>query len=182
MVTLAVVVILGTIAAPSIQALIKNNRISGQSIDFVGDLNLARSEAIKRAAPVNICKLTDPSGGGAWPLCNTTAAARWDFGWAVFVDGAGGTPNEIDNTDTIIKVHEPLTGSNTLSSQTDPGAANNPANVVVFTANGLTTLKLALGEQAIFRLCDSRGTASARTVSVVATGRIRASNTSTACP
>jgi len=189
MVTLVVAVILGAIAAPSIQAFIKNNRMSGQSIDFVGDLNLARSEAIKRALPfspnpsvelpaVKICKLADPAGGTA-PTCNTTPGARWDFGWAVFLDQNGN--HQIDSaTDTLIKVHEPLTGGNTLAISSIPGERHDPANFLVFKADGTTTLSTS--GQATFRLCDSRGMPKAQTVSVIPSGRIRVSNTTTSCP
>ena len=46
-------------------------------------LHLARSEAIKRAMRVTLCKTS--SAAAATPSCDT--AASWQQGWLVFVDG-----------------------------------------------------------------------------------------------
>ncbi|HSV79139.1 MAG TPA: GspH/FimT family protein [Ramlibacter sp.] len=53
-------------------------RLTALTNAFLGQLHLARSEAIKRNAPVAICK----SGDGA----SCVAAGGWEQGWIVFQD------------------------------------------------------------------------------------------------
>ena len=48
MVTLTVMAILLSIAAPSFTSLMAANRMSTQTNEFIGALNLARSEAVRR--------------------------------------------------------------------------------------------------------------------------------------
>jgi type IV fimbrial biogenesis protein FimT len=54
MITLAVLAILATIAVPGFWNLIQNNRMATQTNELVSALNIARSEAIKRGAPVRV--------------------------------------------------------------------------------------------------------------------------------
>ncbi|TVS15784.1 MAG: prepilin-type N-terminal cleavage/methylation domain-containing protein [Gammaproteobacteria bacterium] len=54
MVTLAVLVILVSIAIPGFWGLIQNNRVSTSTNEVVSALNLARSEAIRRGAEVRV--------------------------------------------------------------------------------------------------------------------------------
>jgi type IV fimbrial biogenesis protein FimT len=61
MVTVAVLAILVTIALPNYRAFVLNSRMTAQANDFLAALNLARSEAIKRNAPV-----TMSAKGGDW--------------------------------------------------------------------------------------------------------------------
>lgn len=61
MVTLAILVILVALAAPSFTTFIKSNRLTARANDIVTALNLARSEAIKRGATVNVT-----ANGGSW--------------------------------------------------------------------------------------------------------------------
>lgn len=50
MITIAVAAILLATATPSFTSLIQNHRLVAQHNDFVANLNLARSEAVKRSA------------------------------------------------------------------------------------------------------------------------------------
>ena len=51
MVTIAVLVILATIATPALTNVIQSNRVSSQTNDIVSMFHLARNEAIRRNAP-----------------------------------------------------------------------------------------------------------------------------------
>lgn len=69
MVTLAVAGILAVVAVPAMTALINGNRLAGTSGDLTASLQLARSEAIRRNARVNVCRSTDGincAAGTAW--------------------------------------------------------------------------------------------------------------------
>ncbi|WP_226648786.1 GspH/FimT family pseudopilin [Microbulbifer variabilis] len=81
MITLVVLAVLLSIAAPSFTDMINNNRSVAVSENFIGALSYARSEAVKRAARVSICASTDG--------VKCSAANTWSQGWMVFVDTAG---------------------------------------------------------------------------------------------
>jgi len=67
MMTIAVAAILLSIAVPSYQNIIRENRLATQANDFVTALNMARSEAIRRGQRVTVT----PTGGS------------WNNGWVV---------------------------------------------------------------------------------------------------
>lgn len=68
MVTLAVLAILVTLAAPSFANLIYANRLAGAANDIVAALQVARMESIRRGQSVVICPSTDgvSCAGGSW--------------------------------------------------------------------------------------------------------------------
>jgi type IV fimbrial biogenesis protein FimT len=67
MVTLAILAVLGTVAAPSMRDLLNASRVRSATSDLYESMILARSEAVKRAGTVNVV----PSGSG------------WQGGWTV---------------------------------------------------------------------------------------------------
>lgn len=82
MVTLAIAIILASIAAPSFRTMLASQRIQAASSDLNAHLMLARSEAIKRNASVTVQSVQ--TGG------------KWEGGWQIVT----GTPA------TLIKVQE----------------------------------------------------------------------------
>jgi len=87
---LAIVAIVLSLGVPSFNELVRNNRLTAQVNQVVSALALARSEAIKRAALVDV---TTVSGG-----------ANWKNGWTVEVSVGG----------TDIRVFEAQKGDHTL--------------------------------------------------------------------
>jgi type IV fimbrial biogenesis protein FimT len=75
MVVVAIVAILGSIAAPSFQEMIRKNRLTAASSALQVSLNLARSEAVKRGTDARVTIAPNGSVG------------NWTGGWTVFVDG-----------------------------------------------------------------------------------------------
>lgn len=71
MVTLAVAAIILAIAAPSFSQMIRDHRLLTVTNDFMGTLQLARSEAIRRGVQVTMLPNTDD---------------QWQDGWNVFTD------------------------------------------------------------------------------------------------
>ena len=64
---LVVLAILVTLAAPSFQTTLQNNRLSGQANELVSAFQYARSEAIRHGAVVELCSSSDSATcGGAW--------------------------------------------------------------------------------------------------------------------
>lgn len=77
-VTLTIAVILLSVAVPSMTSFLNSNRLVTANNDFIADLALARTEAIKQAGQVAVCT----SGGGT----TCVPAGAWESGWIVFAD------------------------------------------------------------------------------------------------
>jgi type IV fimbrial biogenesis protein FimT len=78
-ITVSIAALLGTVAVPSFNQLMRDNERAAAVNSFVHSLYLARSEAIKRGDVVSLCKSADGR------TC-TNAAADWNGGWIVFVN------------------------------------------------------------------------------------------------
>ncbi|MDY6943856.1 MAG: GspH/FimT family pseudopilin [Pseudomonadota bacterium] len=150
--TLAIASIVMVAAAPSIQVLVQNNRLTAQTNELVASLNLARSEAVKRAKTVTVCKSATLTN------CDTTGSGDWEVGWIVFVDDNGDV--DVDTGDTIVRVVDGLAAGNSLRS-----ASTN--NSLQYTGDGRVN-----GAQS-FALCDSRGATHARAIVLTTVGRTR---------
>jgi len=143
MTTLAVAGILGTLAVSGFGNLVQRNQLTTITNDFIADVNLARSEAIKRNAITTICKSSNGTG------CATTGS--WSSGWIVMVDS-----NRDGTVDEVVKVHEALPASNTFTT---------PANAISYDRHALLT-----SGAGNYVVCGSKIHKS-RTVEVGATGR-----------
>jgi len=155
MITLAIAAILLTVAVPSFQTTIANNRLATQTNNLVTDINIARSEAVKRGTGVILCSSADPN---AAPACD--AGNVWTGGWIVFVDDDNS--GNFDAGDTLIKVSQASGGTATVLTA---GGLNT------FTYNGDGTSAAAAAVD--FLICDNRGEAFGRQVQIRLTGRPR---------
>lgn len=180
-VTLTIAGILMAVAAPNMGNFIRDQRLTGQINDFISDINLARSEAIKRSTNITICKQDSTSTAS---LCNTTAATSWSAGRVIFIDTNG--DGQIASSETVLRNRQTLDGNNTLVSATATTEdltkpTHNAQNRIVYTSTGLTTINS--GDEASFRFCDSRGVNKAVTVLINSMGRNRVDRTAPAsCP
>lgn len=160
MTALAVVAILSAASAPAMDNLLKDLRLKSETMAMVESMYFARTEAVKRKVPVLMCRSADPQATN--PTCGG-ATQTWTGGWLVFASGDGN--DTYDN------------GSDTLL-RTAPGAptnvtikANTAADQVLgFDPDGTTYGGIATAR---FALCDDRGGASGREVSVLPYGRPR---------
>lgn len=141
-------------AAPGLSTMIKNNRISGSSNDFVAALQLAKTEAVSRVNPVTICK-RNTAGTGC------VAGDDWQQGWIVFSD-IDGDANVDGTTDEILLRHEALHANITFRGTTDVDT------FITYRPSGTTSIATT---QTLI-LCDERGYAeSAKGILVTITGR-----------
>ena len=110
MVVVSITAILLTLAIPSMQNLIERNAIAGQVNAFIGSATLARSEAIKRNAPVVMCR-SNNAESSATPSC-AASGTDWKSGWIVFMD-RGGTGDQYQPAqgDVLLRVQGTLTDS-----------------------------------------------------------------------
>ena len=81
-ITIAVLAILLAIAVPSLRAVLQNNRITAQINELQTAMQFARSEALKRAAPVSVCASDTSSADDADLECGDD----WTLGWVAYVD------------------------------------------------------------------------------------------------
>lgn len=78
MVTLVLLGILVGVGIPSFNVIMVNSRTSGLANDLTSAINLARSEAVKRAEQVTVCPSDDA----------TTCSGAWTDGWIAIVDAS----------------------------------------------------------------------------------------------
>jgi type IV fimbrial biogenesis protein FimT len=165
MVVVALIAILLGIAAPSVQNLTQNARMSAQANDLLADLAMARSEAIKRNVRVAICSSSNGLGcTGGTPL----RPAPWETGRIVFVDT--NQDGMRDGNEEILRAAPEAPVGNTVTVAGD--AAAGDARSVHYRPSGSMTPG---GATVIFTLCDERsgsaGTNAGRTITINNTGR-----------
>lgn len=178
-ITITIVSILAMLAAPGLQSVVKNQRLTSQTNDLIADLNFARSEAVKRATWVSICKTTDPNASS--PSCDTTASAPWTPGRLIFVDSGSGTSSNdgngiLNSNETLLRIQQGLDGNNKLHGDNAyTGTITGTANKITFLATGQTNLVPKTGGDAENQLvlCDNRGPSVARVIAVHTSGRAR---------
>jgi type IV fimbrial biogenesis protein FimT len=115
--------ILMAIAVPSYRYVTNSSRVSSEVNNLLGDMMLARAEAIRQGLPVTICPSTD----GA--TCNTT---NWAKGWIVFTDfnANGAVDTDAADNDTVLRYQQQFSGTDTLTT------TNATNNWVTFNRDG----------------------------------------------
>lgn len=163
MAVLGVMAVALGLGVPLFTTLAANQRMSGGTNDLVQSLHGARSEALKRQAPVTLCATVD----GAGPC---VAGGSLGGGWSVFVDrNADGV---ISPDDVLLQRHGSL-GRDLLEGVTRTG------DDLMFTAAGTLALDAPLAAIDI-QLCDhrgdadtGRGTAAGRWIQITPLGRVQ---------
>lgn len=158
MVTVLVLSILLGVAVPSFMQSMRSNRLIAQTNEFVGALNITRSEALKRASMVTVCASSDAS--------TCSGSTNWSGGWIVFDDTSANGVRE--GGETLLQTWPAVATEFTLN-------ANN-RSFVRYTSTGTS-----FDGAEIFTLLRPSCTGNnARRVVITAVGRI---NTQTvACP
>lgn len=154
LITISISVVVLAIGVPAFSELVAKNRITTAMNSFIGDLQFARSEAIKRGEQVQLCMSTDGStctgGGGA-------GNKAWHNGYIV------------QHNNTALRV---------IGGRTYPSMTITTASRTTFTFQADGT---APGSNVTWTFCDTGDTATpperARAVIVSDTGRARISTT-----
>jgi type IV fimbrial biogenesis protein FimT len=168
MFTIMVLAVLLGIGVPNFREFVRNSRMTAAANDLLGDLSLARSEAVKRRAQVTVCGTT----GGTPLACSTSGTAF--SAWIVYVDANG--DNVYQNTEVLLRQHDLI--GNGITGTASGGLR------VAFRHNGFVTPGSAT--QVLF--CDPRKNAktvgnlpAARAVEIGAAGRASVSRPSMGC-
>ena len=154
LITSAVASVLG-LGAVGMNSLVQDARLTATVNQLMGDLRLARSEAIKRHTIIALCK----SNNGV--SCSNDTA--WNKGWIVFTDDNNN--HEVDSGETVIRVQQMLEGDLSLRYG-ETGAYS----YVRYNPSG------EAWPGATFSFCDSRGADKAKGIIVYWTGRPRVSS------
>jgi type IV fimbrial biogenesis protein FimT len=146
LITVSIAAIMLTLAIPSFQSFLLNNRLTSQTNDFVLALASARSEAVKRGVRVSVCSRDSDA--------TCAASTTWGNGWLVFVDNNG--DGTVDGTatppDIVLQVRSTLEGSNTLTETT--AGAITFQNTGYPAATNVFTLGDASGNSRTIRVCS----------------------------
>lgn len=155
LITLSIAAILVVVGIPNFNAMVKDNRRNTSANRLLTDINLARSEAIKRTRNISICKSNDGATCGS-------VGVNWNDGWIVFVNLNNDSPAIVNTGETLLHVYEEASDSlyNWVLSKGGSDAA-----FVTFRPNGV------IDTVSTFTYCDSRGDSHARGVDINATGR-----------
>ncbi len=118
MTTMSIVALLVGIGVPSYRYVTTANRMSSEINGLLGDLQFARSEAIKEGLKVVVCPSTD----------GATCSGATDFktGWIIWPDANGN--GSIDTGEGILRVQQALTSADTIDS--------NAATQITFNREG----------------------------------------------
>lgn len=130
MVVVVLVAIFTFVGIPSYQYVTTTNRMATEMNGFVGDIQFARSEAIKRGYDVSMCA-SDPSNNQPTttnPQCLGTSTSNWSSGWVVYTPAFGSTAT------SVLRIHAALTQGDQLVTN----GTSNPG-LLTFNRYGFTT-------------------------------------------
>jgi type IV fimbrial biogenesis protein FimT len=113
MMVTALVAVLATIAVPSFKYVTTSNRIAGEVNGLLGDMQFARSEAVKEGQSVTVCISTN----GA--TCAGGAGGNWALGWIVFLDTNG--DKQVQAGEAVVRIQPAFSGTDTFTA---PGTFN----------------------------------------------------------
>lgn len=157
MLVIVLIAIFAAIGIPTYRSVTTSNRMAAEMNALVGDMQLARSEAIKRGQDTTVCASTDKTS------CAGASTQSWTSGWVVLAPATTSNP--------LLRVHAALQGGDTLTSNgtTSPGA-------ITFDRNGFSR------DAQTLTLNDSGATIAFRRCAVISTvGRVQL-KTGANCP
>jgi type IV fimbrial biogenesis protein FimT len=129
-IAMGIVAVLMAVAVPSYRYVTNANRIAAEVNGLLGDMQFARSEAIKEGQTVTVCVSSNGTS------CSGATSTNWASGWIVFSD-----PNNnhvVDANETVYRVQSTLTGTDTFVS-------NNNVGYVTFNREGFAGSLAAAG-------------------------------------
>lgn len=140
---IVVMVIIGILAAvgiPSFKYVTASNRMATEVNALLGDLQFARSLAVKQGLAVTVCTSTD----GA--TCAGTSANTWQNGWIIFLDPNGNHVVDTGAGEQVVKVQPKFSGTDTFTG----GGSLTPFTYATFNRMGYaptgstTTINISL--------------------------------------
>lgn len=132
LVTITIAGILLAIATPSYTNITNSSRIAAEINGLVGDLQFARSEAIKEGQAITVCASADST--------SCSGSTNWNTGWIVFYDADG--DGNFDNGEVALRIQKTFNSTDTFQATNSVAAINfNREGIAAGIANG-TLIKL----------------------------------------
>jgi type IV fimbrial biogenesis protein FimT len=163
LVTIALMAVLLRLAVPSFQSTMLSNKLASYSNDFVGAVQFARSEAVKRNAQITLCRSADGS------TCATSGS--FEQGWIVMCKALTATPTVCNSTGTeVLVLHKEGALSSDYRFTTTSGTYS-----LVFPASGVGATQVTA------KVCRATPTAGSqeRQIEVTVSGRTSVTKTTT---
>lgn len=158
LVTMAIAIILATMAVPSYETMIENSQLTARRDALANALRYARSTALNQNITAEVC----PIGTAG----STTCGTDWTVGWMVVLFNPLATAPTLSQA-----IQVPTTSLAKVYSETDAVVTTAPTSLN-FNSLGLTNAATS----ALFVICDSRGKQYGYTVGVQSTGFIAVGN------
>jgi type IV fimbrial biogenesis protein FimT len=135
---MTIIGILTAIGVPSFKYVTVSNRISSEINALLGDMQFARSQALKQGLSVTVCASTNTNTPN--PTCS--GADVWNTGWIVFLDSNGS--GQVDPGEQVIRVQPAFNGNDSMISSVASYAATT-YNRLGYAPNAAgTTINIAL--------------------------------------
>ena len=146
LITIAIVAILISVAAPNFAALTNDNRLTNQLNILQSSIHLARSEAVSRNINVSLCSSDGniPAGCAA----PNNGVTDYNNGWLI-----------IDNNGIVLHQYPAIDPATTL---------NSAGNIITYNSRGIVTTPAMT-----IRHCDSRGVNFAIATNINAIGLVQ---------
>lgn len=116
------------IGVPSFRAVTNSNRLSSEINGLLGDMQFARSEAVKEGLSVSVCSSADS--------VSCSGSADWSSGWIVFSDPTHS--GVVDAGESILRVQKALKTGDSLKDKAGALSAATFNRVGLLSIAGLT--------------------------------------------
>ena len=113
---MAIVAILAAIGVPSFKYVTASNRIASEINGLLGDMQFARSQAVKEGQSVTVCASSDGANCTGSP-----AGSAWQHGWIVFLDVNGDKTRQA--AEAILRIQPAFSGTDTFIASTNTFSA-----------------------------------------------------------
>jgi type IV fimbrial biogenesis protein FimT len=116
MVTIAILAVITGFAAPAMQTMVENYRVSSLTNEFNLALAYTRSQAVNRNMCVTMCIVQDPNAAN--PRCST-ATTDWNTGWMIFSNPTCNNSSVavLPINSELLQIYEGSTTGQTLNSK-----------------------------------------------------------------
>ena len=117
MMVIGIIGITLTLGVPSMVSMVDDMRLSSSANDYLGFLNLARSEAGKRGLRITVCASSD------FINCSAPASQNWAVGALAFMDT--NSDGVVNNSEAVVRVLDAMPPGVTVIAATATVGANN---------------------------------------------------------
>lgn len=136
LIVITLVAILMGIGVPSYRYVTTSNRMATEVDSLLGDLQYARSEAVREGQYVAVCAAQSTST----PTCAASTTANWQNGWIVFSDvNNDGT---IESSEAVLRVRNAFSSSDTFVASPATGAVTFNRDGFAHLGNANTRITL----------------------------------------